>query len=87
MTTPAGPAKAVIAGSADSDARRESGGTPWSSSGAPAIPVVHCATERQALRVQAALPDRDGRSPAAHQHLRGALGPQEVQVAEGIHAR
>jgi hypothetical protein len=27
------------------------------------------------------LPDRDGRSPAAHQHLPGVLGPQEVQAA------
>ena len=33
------------------------------------------------------VPDRDGRPPAAHQHLPGALGRQEVQAAEGIQAR
>ena len=33
------------------------------------------------------LPDRDGWPPAAHQYLPGALGPQEVQAAEGIQAR
>ena len=30
------------------------------------------------------LPDRNARSPATHQHLPGAVGPQEVQTVKGI---